>query len=102
MSQFSKPDFLHEAMGITSIRKDAGIMEIYPCQHITVGISYETIDEPDLDEGYIFNLFLDGEYINVPGTFRKCEDGYVEADTGKRIEDVLDETIEKLNQEETV
>ena len=91
-------DFLREIrnLDLGSVKKDSGITEFCFHENLSAGISFETLEEPDAGEGYIFNLFLGDEYINLSGTFRKDGDGFMEFDTGKRIEEVVAEKINSL------
>ena len=91
-------DFLQEIRNLSlgSIKKDSGITEFCFHENLSAGISFEAFEEPATGEGYIFNLFLRNEYINLPSIFRKDGESFTEIDTGKRIEDVITEEIKKL------
>lgn len=46
---------------------NAGIYEFYQDGERSLGVSYECND--DGDNVYIFNVFLNGEYVNVDGEY---------------------------------
>lgn len=50
---------------------DYGICEFYVKDNKSIGISYENIDGKLV---YIFNLFVDGEYINIGGEYENIYD----------------------------
>lgn len=50
---------------------DSGICEFYVKDNKSIGISYENIDGKLV---YIFNLFVDGEYINIGGEYENIYD----------------------------
>lgn len=50
---------------------DAGIWEFHEVGNKSIGVSYE---ENDGVIGYIFNLFVNGEYINIAGIYRSIFD----------------------------
>lgn len=52
-----------------SIEVDSGIFEFYKCENVSIGVSYEHVafDVPAV--GYVFNLFVDGQYISIPGVY---------------------------------
>lgn len=91
-------DFLREIrnLDLGSVKKDSGITEFCFHENLSAGISFETLEEPDTGEGYIFNLFMGDEYINLSGIFRKDGGSFTEIDTGKRIEDVVAERLNVL------
>lgn len=53
---------------LESIEVDSGIYEFYEEKDKSIGISYENIEDRYV---YIFNLFINGEYINIDGEY-KC------------------------------
>lgn len=71
------------------LKKNAGITIFYSEGNIDLGVSYEDGEcgEKDVDR-YIYNLFVDDEYINIPGCGTK--ECYIN-------EDVLHELIEAWN-----
>ena len=46
---------------------DSGILEFHKCGNVSLGVSYEHV-------GYIFNLFVNGEYINIPSFYNNICD----------------------------
>lgn len=50
---------------------DSGICEFYAKDNKSIGISYENIDGKLV---YIFNLFIDDEYINIGGEYESIYD----------------------------
>lgn len=55
-----------------SLKIDNGIYEFYKDGNMSIGVSYEHLGDNYV--GYIFNLFLNGEYINIPNTFTNIYD----------------------------
>lgn len=55
-----------------SLKIDNGIYEFYEDGNMSIGVSYEHLGDNYV--GYIFNLFLNGEYINIPNTFTSVYD----------------------------
>lgn len=55
------------------LKKNYGIYETEDIQNnsinISIGVSYE--DDDDDEEVYIYNVFIDGEYINIASTGNK-------------------------------
>ena len=75
-----------------TLERDAGIYEFYSetinHKELSIGVSYETIGEYT---GYIFNLFADGEYINIPCCFHSIYDAIeAVADEWDRMEQILE------------
>jgi hypothetical protein len=73
---------------------DEGIHEIYGENQISLGISKESIKslglfnedeikELNIKDVYIFNLFLDDEYINILGTYKKVKDTFVDVESNE-------------------
>ena len=50
---------------------DSGIYEFHLEENKSIGISYENIEGKLV---YIFNIFLDDEYINISGEFESIYD----------------------------
>lgn len=50
---------------------DSGIYEFHVENNKSIGISYECIEDRLV---YIFNIFLDGEYINIYGEYESIYD----------------------------
>ena len=48
---------------------DSGIFEFHECGNVSIGVSYEHIGLGTHYAGYIFNLFVNGEYINIPSSY---------------------------------
>lgn len=64
------------------IKFDIGIYEIYQEDEISIGVSYEEIEvdnQPNI--GYIVNLFVKDEYINISGTYLNLLDAAEELTT---------------------
>lgn len=49
-----------------NLEVDSGIFEFHECGNVSIGVSYEHIGLGTHCVGYIFNLFANGEYINIP------------------------------------
>lgn len=56
---------------LEEIAVDSGIYEFYEEKKKSIGVSYEYTEGRYV---YIFNLFLDGEYINIDGEYEKIYD----------------------------
>ena len=53
---------------------DSGIFEFHECENVSIGVSYEHVGLGTHCVGYIFNLFVNGEYINIPSSYNNiCE-----------------------------
>lgn len=53
---------------------DSGIFEFHECGNVSIGVSHEHIGLGTHCVGYIFNLFVNGEYINIPSSYNNiCE-----------------------------
>jgi hypothetical protein len=48
---------------------DSGIFEFHECENVSIGVSYEHVGLGTHCVGYIFNLFVNGEYINIPSSY---------------------------------
>lgn len=56
------------------LEADSGIFEFHECGNVSIGVSYEHVGLGTHCVGYIFNLFVNGEYINIPGSYNNiCE-----------------------------
>lgn len=58
--------FINENVTFNSLVLDQGIFEYDIPDRISIGISFESLDEYPYKR-YIYNLFYDGEYINING-----------------------------------
>lgn len=56
--------FVNENVTFNSLVLDQGIFEYDITDRISIGISFESLDEYPYKR-YIYNLFYDGEYINI-------------------------------------
>lgn len=56
--------FINENVTFNSLVLDQGIFEYDITDRISIGISFESLDEYPYKR-YIYNLFFDGEYINI-------------------------------------
>lgn len=56
--------FINENVTFNSLVLDQGIFEYDITVRISIGISFESLDEYPYKR-YIYNLFFDGEYINI-------------------------------------
>ena len=56
---------------------DKGIYEFHSDGNKSIGVSYEHFldKNEEYSAGYIFNLFLEDEYINIDGVFDTPEEG---------------------------
>lgn len=56
------------------LEADSEIFEFHECGNVSIGVSYEHVGLGTHCVGYIFNLFVNGEYINIPGSYNNiCE-----------------------------
>jgi hypothetical protein len=53
---------------------DSGIYEFHIDGNKSIGISYENIQDDTPHIGYIFNLFVGDEYINISGNYKSIYD----------------------------
>lgn len=58
--------FINENVTFNSLVLDQGIFEYEMTSPISIGVSFETFEEHPYKR-YIYNLFFDGEYINING-----------------------------------
>lgn len=58
--------FIEENVTFDSLTLDQGIFEYDINDRISIGISFESLDEYPYRR-YIYNLFFNGEYVNVNG-----------------------------------
>lgn len=69
---------LKNEIPLESLEVDSGIWEFYEENDMSIGVSYEHIDEHiglgTHCVGYIFNLFVKGEYINISGEYESIFD----------------------------
>lgn len=65
---------LHEEIPLDIIQVDNGIFEFHECENMSIGVSYEYVGLGTPYAGYIFNLFVNGEYINIPGIYYSIYD----------------------------
>lgn len=49
----------------SSFEKNNGIVEFYTEENKSIGVSFEDIEEEK--DVFIYNIFVNGEYINIPG-----------------------------------
>lgn len=68
---------------------DSGIWEFYEEDKMSIGVSYEHIGIGTHRVGYIFNLFVKGEYINISGEYENIFDAVknITAEWNKWTED---------------
>jgi len=64
-------NILEMEIPLENIEVNCGIYEFYEENGKSIGISYENIDGRFV---YIFNLFLNGEYINIAGAYESIYD----------------------------
>lgn len=65
---------LQNEIPLESLEIDSGIYEFHDDGGCSIGVSYEHIGLGTHDVGYIFNLFVDDEYINITGEFESIFD----------------------------
>lgn len=58
--------FINENVTFNSLTLGQGIFEYDINDRISIGISFESLDEYPYKR-YIYNLFFDGEYVNLNG-----------------------------------
>lgn len=71
MTNTRMQEIINKEIPFNDLVKNSGIYEFYQGGSIAVGVSFEE-DEMNNDT-YIFNLFLQNEYININGTGRNQE-----------------------------
>lgn len=71
MTNARMQEIINKEIPFNDLVKNSGIYEFYQEGSIAVGVSFEE-DEMNNDT-YIFNLFLQNEYININGTGRNQE-----------------------------
>lgn len=77
------PDFLN------NLKKNNGINEFYSEDNLSIGISFEDVDE--YENVYIFNLFCKDEYINIEGVYQKQNNEFVNIDGNTDLPEILTE-----------
>jgi hypothetical protein len=65
--------FLNE-IPLEGLAVDSGIYEFHTDGNKSIGISYENIEDDVPHVSYIFNMFINGEYINIPGNYESIYD----------------------------
>lgn len=60
---------LQNEIPLESLVVDSGIWEFHEEDEMSIGVSYEHIGLGTHCVGYIFNLFVRGEYINISGEY---------------------------------
>lgn len=81
--------FINENVTFNSLVLDQGIFEYDITNRISIGISFESLDEYPYKR-YIYNLFFDEEYINISG----C--GTLEEPLPEEILEELEQTYNTL------
>lgn len=66
--------FQNEIPPLEEIKIDSGICEFHKKGNKSIGVSYEHINFDTPHVGYIFNLFIGEEYINISGDFENIYD----------------------------
>lgn len=56
---------------LEGLEVDSGIYVFHIENNMSIGISYECIEGELV---YIFNIFIDGEYINIDGNYKSIYD----------------------------
>lgn len=74
---------VEENVPLQELEKNSGIFEFYEDGRLSIGVSYEDIEKHEgewLRDVYVFNVFVDGEYLNVEGEYdRKPNGNWVDA-----------------------
>ena len=65
-------EILSDDIPLDKLILDNGLYEFYEENQISIGVSYEHVDMESV--GYVFNLFLKDEYINIPGFYENIKD----------------------------
>lgn len=65
---------LQNEIPLESLVIDSGIWEFHEEDGMSIGVSYEYIGLGTHCVGYIFNLFVRGEYINISGEYESIFD----------------------------
>lgn len=68
---------LYEEIFSENYEVNDGIHEFIINEHLSVGVSYESGCEEFNGNGYIVNLFIDGDYLNIPGAYITLENCYI-------------------------
>lgn len=74
-----------ENLPFLELEKNSGIYELYVDGRISIGVSYEDIEKFEgewLKDVYVFNLFVDGEYVNIEGEYVRDQDGNMKGADG--------------------
>ena len=83
--------FVNENVTYESLILDQGISEYEMANRISIGVSFETFEEYPYKR-YIYNLFYDGEYININ------EFGTLEEPLSEEVLEELERTYNTLTQ----
>ena len=73
------------------LEKNKGIVEFYEDENISIGLSFEDLDEEQKDV-YIFNLFYGDEYINICGEYKLVNGKFIDLCTN-----LIEELVETWN-----
>lgn len=65
---------LQNEIPLESLEVDSGICEFHKENDMSIGVSYEHIGLGTHCVGYIFNLFVRDEYINISGEYESIFD----------------------------
>lgn len=65
---------LQNEIPLESLEVDSGIWEFHEENDMSIGVSYEHIGLGTHCVGYIFNLFIKREYINISGEYESIFD----------------------------
>ena len=65
---------LQNEIPLESLEVDSGIWEFHEENDMSIGVSYEHIGLGTHCVGYIFNLFVRDEYINISGEYESIFD----------------------------
>lgn len=65
---------LQNEIPLDLIAVDGGIFEFHECANMSIGVSREHVGLETHYIGYIFNLFVNGNYINIPGAYYSIYD----------------------------
>ena len=69
LSEKEMKQILQNEIPLESLEVDSGIWEFHEENDMSIGVSYEHIGLGTHCVGYIFNLFVRGEYINISGVY---------------------------------
>lgn len=74
MTEKEMEEIFRNEIPLERLEVDDGIYEFHSVDNKSIGVSYEHIGLGTHYVGYIFNLFIDGNYINISGVYNSIYD----------------------------